>query len=342
MNLSTHPRIIGLANALELDGADPLESIRAFCRGKIGRFLRGVKRVANMVELQQIVCVHLNLTVHEVWTDEDLEDLKRRYIAAGEIVFATLGSQLSPDAFGVLFRLNKVGRRKRFTAVIDCRGDKHLRRYWTLWHEIAHCLTDVKQFELPLRRTTVTGVDKDPIEQLTDMIAADLAFYDPLFSPILRDELGDAGRVSFGLTERVRQRFCADASMASTINACVAGTAVPTIFVEAGLAFKKAERERIAAGEIGIRPALRILKAIPNQAARELGLHIPRNMRVPENSVISRVHSEEIDAILEGGMAAENLQDWTTSDGDGLPAVAVEIEARRSGDHVLALIAAAA
>jgi hypothetical protein len=335
MNLDTHPRVIGLANALELDGSDPIEAIRAFCHGKIERFLRGAKRVSNMVELQQIVCVHLNLTVHEVWTDEDLEELKRRYIAAGEIVFATLGSQLSPDAFGVLFRLNKVGRRKRFAAVIDCRGDKHLRRYWTLWHEIAHCLTDVKQFELPLRRTTVTGVEKDPIEQLTDMIAADLAFYGPLFGPILNEELDDSGRVSFGLTERVRQRFCADASLASTINACVAGTPLPTIFVEAGLKFKKAERERIAAGETGIRPALRILKAIPNKAAREAGFHIPPNIRVPQNSVISRINLEGFGS----EMASENLGDWTTSSGSGLTAVEVRVEARKSGDRVLALIA---
>lgn len=142
MNLNTHPRVIGLANALELDGGDPIEAIRTFCRGKIERFLRGVKRVSNMTDLQQIVCVHLNLTVHEVWTDAELEDLKRRYVAAGEIVFATLAGQLSPDAFGVLFRLNKAGRRPHFAAVIDCRGDKHQRRYWTLWHEIAHCLTD--------------------------------------------------------------------------------------------------------------------------------------------------------------------------------------------------------
>ena len=209
MNLNTHPRVIGLANALELYGGDPVESIRAFCQSKIARFLRGVKRVASMVELQQIVCVHLNLTVHEVWSDAELEDLKRRYVGSGEIIFATLAGQLSPDAFGVLFRLNKSGRRQRFVAVIDCRGDKHLRRYWTLWHEIAHCLTDVKQFSLPLRRTTVAGAEKDPIEQLTDMLAADLAFYGPLFHPVLHQELADVGRVSFDLTERVRQRFCA-------------------------------------------------------------------------------------------------------------------------------------
>jgi len=291
-----------------------------------------------MVDLQQIVCVDLNLTVHEVWTDADVQELVRSYVAAGEIIVASLPGQLSPDAFGVLFRLNKKGRRSRFAAVIDCRGDKHLRRYWTLWHEIAHCLTDVQQFQLPLRRTTTAGLEKDPIEQLTDMIAADLAFYDPLFKPIFRDELRATGRVSFQMTERVRQRFCADASAASTINACVAASPVPTILVEAGLAFKKAERERIAAGETGILPTLRILKSIPNKAAREAGLYIPRNMRVPQSSVVARMHSDDHCALLEHGLVPENLQAWTTSDGDCLPDVEVTVEARKSGDCVLALV----
>lgn len=338
MNLNTHPRVIGLANALELDGGDPIEAIRTFCRDRIERFLRGVKRVSNMTDLQQIVCVHLNLAVHEVWTDAELEDVKRRYVAAGEIVFATLAGQLSPDAFGVLFRLNKAGRRPHFAAVIDCRGDKHQRRYWTLWHEIAHCLTDVKQFSLPLRRTTVTGAEKDPIEQLTDIIAADLAFYSPLFQPILSQELRSGGRVTFALAERVRQQFCAEASVASTINACVAGTPVPTLLVEAGLGFNKAERERIAAGATDIQPTLRVVKAFPNRAARDAGLHIPWNMRVPQVSVIARVYAEDIDTIFNRGMAEENLCSWTTSGGDALPEVGVTVEARKMGDHVHALI----
>lgn len=338
MNLNEQPQIIGLANALALDVINPVEAIRVFCRQKVERFLRGASRVPNMIELQNIVCVHLNLVVHEVWSHEELNALANKYVSAGEIVFSTLSKQLSPDAFGVLFRLPKKGRRPRFVAVIDCRGDKHLRRYWTIWHEISHALTDVEQFQLPLRRTTVDGPAKDPIEQITDMVAADFAFFDKLFLPVFHDELGDNGRVSFKMADCVRNRFCTDASLASTINACVTAAPMPTILIEAGLAYKKSERERITAGEQGIKPTLRVLRSISNPSAREAHLHIPRNMRVPLSSVITRVYSESIDGLISHETAPENLSAWTTTQGVGLPDLDVMIEARSLGERVLALV----
>jgi hypothetical protein len=340
MNLNAELPIIGLANALELDVNDPVEAIRTFCRQKVERFLRGASKVTSMVELQQIVCVHLNLTVHEIWSDEDMQALARQYVAAGEVIFSTLATQLSPDAFGVLFRLTKKGRHARFAAVIDCRGEKQHRRYWTLWHEIAHALTYVEQSQLALRRTTLSGTAKDPLEKITDMVASDFAFFDTLFQPAFHAEFNSDRRVTFALTERVRQRFCTDASLASTINACVTAAPMPTIMLEAGLEYKKSERERIAAGEKDILPSLRVLKSIPNEAARAAHLHIPRSMRVPITSVIARMHNEDIETIIDQSTAAENLSDWTTSDGSRLRDVDVVIEARRFGDRVLALVTA--
>lgn len=338
MNLNENPRIIGLANALALDVNDPVEAIRAFCRQKVQGFLQGVSRVTSIEELQQIVCVHLNVTVLEVWSDADIEALTRKYLAAGEVIFVTLAKQLSRDAYGVLLRLQKRGRRPRFAAVIDCRGDKHLKRYWTIWHEIAHALTFVEQSELALRRTTESGPAKEPLEQLTDMVASDFAFFDTLFLPAFRSELNGDTRVSLALAQRVRQRFCPDASLASTLNACVTAAPMPTIMIEAGLAYKKSERDRIVAGEEGIVPSLRVLKSIPNQAARDAHVHIPKRMRVPLTSVIARVHGEELDTILDRGTAEENLSDWTTSGGECLPEAKIMIEARRLGDRVLALV----
>ncbi len=113
---------------------------------------------------------------------------------------------------------------------------------------------------------------------------------------------------------------------------------MPTLLVQAGLGFNKAERERIAAGATDIQPTLRVMKAFPNQAARDAGLHIPWNMRVPQLSVIARVHAEDIDTILNRGTAEENLCSWTTSGGDALPEVGVIVEARKMGDHVHALV----
>lgn len=344
MNLNEHPRIIGLANALELSGQDAVDEIRQYCRGKVERFVRRAKKATNVRELQRIVCACLNLTVHEVWTDEDLKELTSSYAAKGEIVFKTLPVLLSPDAFGIFIKLQQSAspRRLEFVAVIDCRGAKSLRRYWTLWHEIAHCLTAIEQYELPLRRTTVEALEKDPIEKLTDIIAGDFAFYAPLFEPLLKDELHRTGKLTFRGAERIRDNFCADASLSSTMNACVAATRTPILLVEAGLDFKKSEREQIAAGAVGIRPALRVLRAIPNNAARAEHLFIPRHLRVPSSSVIARVFSDGPFGVPAASTALEDLHEWTTSDGNSLQRLPVAIEARKSGDHVLALIAIAA
>jgi hypothetical protein len=169
-------------------------------------------------------------------------------------------------------------------------------------------------------------------------VAGDFAFFGPLFLPIFHAELNGDHRLSFSLVERVRQRFCVDASLSATVNACVAAAPMPTILIEAGLEYKKAERERIAAGERGIMPSLRVLKSISNDAAREAHLHIPRPMRVPLTSVIALAHNEDIESVLDRSTAMENLVDWTTSDGGRLPAVDVVIEARKTGDRVLALL----
>jgi hypothetical protein len=196
----------------------------------------------------------------------------------------------------------------------------------------------VEQSQLALRRTTASGSTKDPVEQVTDMIASDFAFFDTLFLPVFQSELNGDDRVSFHLAERVRRRFCADASLAATVNACVTAAPKPTIMLEAGLVYKKSERDRIAAGEKGVVPNLRVLKSIPNQAARAARLHIPRPMRVPATSVIARMHNGDVETIPDLSPSAENLSDWTTSDGGRLPNVDVVIEARKSGDRVLALI----
>ena len=349
MNLNLEPKIIGMANSLDLDLECPVDAVRNYCREKVSKFLRRAGRISNINELQKLICKRLDLTVHEIWSDADLIAISSRYRDEGEIaVFAGATTQLKPDTFGVLMQFQRGGRngRARYVAFIDCRGDKHLRRVFTLWHEIAHCLTAKNQLALPLRRTTVGKVDKDPEEKLTDIIAADFAFYEPLFAPILKDECASAKRLTFRAVERIRDRFNPDASFASTLNACLAKSDSPMIMIEAGLAFKKAEQKQIdkgAAVPSDFEPKLRVLISVSSEAARDALPHVPKQMRVPEASIIARIFAsnDEFDT-FGSGLVHENLGIWTTSSGDGLPNVDVVVEARKVGDRVLALISARA
>lgn len=338
MNLSAEPKIIGLANSLNLLNGDPVESIRQFCLERVRGFLRGTRGALTMDRLQEIVCAKLGLRVHWVRSDFELSRLANDYIGVGEIVFATLQGQLTPDAFGVLIELQRPSENgEKWVAVIDCRNEKEFRKHWTLWHEISHCLTAVGQMHLPLRRTT-DGPKKEPIEVITDLIASDFAFYAPIFDPILQREIAkNHGHLSFAVVAAVRAEFCPEASFQATLNACAAALPLPYLVIEAALGHNKTEKAAIAAGN-QIPAKLRVAKANSNDAGGRAGLWVPPNYRVPEHSVISQVHRS---FSSQGLSRLENLGSWTDSRGTSLPARSVHIEAKKSGKNALALLRAA-
>lgn len=347
MNLNTEPKIISMANSLDLDAESPVDSIKKFCHERVAKFLRRGGQITNVGELQELVCERLNLEVKEIWNDEDLERYAAKYCAEREIgVYGAIKSQLKPDTFGMLTQLERRTPKGKvqFVAFIDCRGEKYLRRIFTLWHEIAHGLTTMDQLALPLRRSTEELIEKDPIEKLTDMIAADFAFYKPLFQPILNAELKKEGRLTFQVVERVRNRFNPDASFASTLSACAKMAPLPVILLEAGPKLKKEEQRLIDSGVASVtdfQPSLRVLQSWSNELARFQLPHVPKQYRVPTESAIAKVYASDRSTVSRPGLSRENLGNWTTSAGARLPNAPVTIEARKVGGLVVALIALA-
>ncbi len=85
-------------------------------------------------------------------------------------------------------REKKGGR--RYLTIIDARGSRAARAYFTAWHEVAHLLLcPPKQMILEgFRRTPTDPLKrKDPLESAVDHIAGLLAFWEPLFKPALFD-----------------------------------------------------------------------------------------------------------------------------------------------------------
>lgn len=342
--LNAKPEIIQLASSLKVDWRqNAVGNIVALCHRKISEWLKGAFQVTSIRHLEELVCQRLSLVFEEIWSDEDLVAVIRKYVALGEPVFATLKTDLDSNTFAALIERRLVNgvSKDRYVAVIDCRGEKAHRRFFTRWHEIAHLLTLDGQLELPLHRSTT---EESPMERLMDVIAGEVGFYDPLFRPIVLEEIERDGGLYFRTIERIRNRFAPEASFQATMNACVKRLAIPILTAEIGLGFKKSENAQIRSRQGDIIPAkrpqakLRVISIHGNEAAKRTPLQIHRNMRVPESSVIYEFYFDPDGFSTEEFEGTENLKTWRHSDGSSLAEIKVRIKARRAKDRVLAII----
>lgn len=344
MHLDRTPEVLTMADALHLPkSARPVDDILAFCRERIAGWLRGRRNMPSMTELEAIVCEKLQLVIEEFETDEELKAIIKKYCSMGEFAFAALADDFDDKTFATLLERSRATRqsRDRYVAVVDCRGAKGARRFFTRWHEIAHLLTLYRQLELPFHRSRD---GHDALERLMDKIAGDIGFYDPILRPVLNNEIVRGGGLTFEAIENVREQAFPQASFQSILKACVARVNRPVAYVEASMALKKAERVLIAKGQTEpVRSALpreklRAKVVLPNPSAQGL-IEIHRNMEVPRSSVIYRTFFGD-DAFGEVSelLGLENLRDWKHSDGSSLPDRAVIVHARRFPGGVYAMI----
>ena len=185
----------------------------------------------------------------------------------------------------------------RFVAVIDCRGSKLARRFFTRWHEIAHRLTthaDQGAAE-PAYRS-----EHDPIERMMDEIAGHVGFYGPFFEPVFREAHAGKALLTFETVKAVLDGGFPEASFQATLNACAKRLPTPVVYLEAALGHKKAVKKRVEddspslfGNEEPPDGQLRAVKVVANEAAQAEKFVIPQNMRVPESSVIRSLFEDE-------------------------------------------------
>ena len=341
--LDSEQEIIKLAAGLKVDWQqNAVQNIIALCHEKISKWLKHAPKIRNIQDLEALVCEKLMLVFEEVRSDDDLTHIIRKYLGLGEPIFATLKADLDDKTFATLIERRKIdgNSKDRYVAVIDCRGPKGARRFFTRWHEIAHLLTLQGQLQLPLHRSTT---DRSPTERLMDTIAGEVGFYDPLFGPILRQETDNESSLSFVQVERIRERFCLEASLKSVLNTCVKRFNRPTIVAEIGLGLKKDEERQMQSSQLNLlpttrpEPKLRVLSVLGN-GLHSTGLKLHRNMQVPVASLLYRFFSKQDGFEGNEGNGIENLNIWRHSDGKALANLDVRIQARRFQDSVTALI----
>lgn len=162
-----------------------------------------------------------------------------------------------------------------------------------------------------------------------DRIGGEVAFYPMLFRPELDRVQRRYGKPCFEVANDLRSEVCPDASWTATAIAMVEQNEVPALFLTAQCSSKVSDSGRRSSSW-----ALRA-SARPNEAARQEGLFIPWNYRIPPESIIHEMF-EGIDT--HDGHANERLGIWTSSNGSSLPDLPIHVQARTRGDQVIAII----
>lgn len=337
--LESEPEVMALAAELGMPAkTDPVRWVVDHCLARVKSWCPSSAPVADIGELEKLVTRNLQVVLEEAWTDDGLDAIIERYVDMGEGVFRFLRHDLDSGTFGVTIRRKNASldASDRYVAVIDCRGDKAARRFFTRWHEIAHLLVLTQDLDSPVRRAS-----DSPLERLMDEIAGQVGFYQPIFDPAFAAYMPDGEPLTFDAVEKIRKRHFPDASFQATLFAAMRRSESPTVYLEAALAYKAEEARAVNRSEQWLfddaRPApkLRAAKVVPNAAALASGFFVPPNMRVPESSIIHRLFVATDEQELSG---TENLGSWEHSKGKKLHSRPVWIESRKVRDGVFATI----
>jgi hypothetical protein len=339
--LDAAPEILDLAEQLGVSAAAPVDGILDFCRCRIDGWVAESRGVTTIGQLEALVTRKLQMVFEEIRADADFARITDQYARVKkDPVFATMRFRFDDaenQTFGALVKRKNAGpdAPDRYVAVLDCRGSKLARRFFTRWHEIAHRLTthaDQGATE-PAYRS-----EHDPIERMMDEIAGHVGFYDPLFQPAYQQASFGKPHLTFGTVEAIINEAFPAASFQATLFACARRLTTPVVYLEATLAHKKEVKRRLQTPSMfGDDPPpgeLRAVKVIPNKAAQDEGFTIPTNMRVPPGTVIYRLFNAET---LTDDDGKEDMSQWETK-GKTLERRAVAVEGRKVADRVIAIV----
>jgi hypothetical protein len=303
----------------------------SYCRQRVDAWVKEFEP-ASLDDLLKTVAAKVGLLVEYVETVDELMHVVASYVQSGEGGFVRVPRELDDRTFALVLRLRHPRNGSTHVAVVDCRGPKGARRWFSIWHEIAHLLVQ-PQLVFDFRRTRID--EKDSVEQAMDAIAGEFAFYDSL----CRFELPNGGQPTLAGLEQHRRQTAPQASIQSAYATTVARLQTPALLVVAERALKAEERRALRSGslfpdEFPI-PKLRAVSVMGSKSAPGAGLFIPPNIRVPERSVIARVYDG---TFAEEHVPCEENLSWWESRGKNLAETRVSIEAAKFGARVLALV----
>ena len=306
----------------QIDSQDFESAVIEAAGKKIERFLVGSQAQCGEDVLAEMAA-KLQVRFEEVRDVTDIANLERKYLVEkGEIGFGQLEMELNaPGVDAILFQRMRASKyaNDRWVAVLNLL-ESVSRGYWNRAHELTHRIAEPPQYNLPFYRHRDDRVN--PLESLIDKTAADLAFYPPLFRPIVGSFCNSF--LSWELVDDVREAFSPSASRRATANAILRYWPRPAYLLTARIRGRK--------NRPNVDRDLRIsLEGYGRSEAKTL-FFFP-NMRVAPASPIRRCFQSGIQSA-----GFEQLGCWVTSGGGSLPDREVFTSAFRWRDCVLALI----
>jgi hypothetical protein len=321
-------RLDSIASHLELE-VDPTDP--AFVDEAIAAVKRKVAPIArrtspqNGEDLLASIAAHFGVTFEEVREPGDIAALKHRYLKQRrEIGFAVIDDELADtNVDALLFQLTNPRRdsRERFIAILNLQ-ESESRGYWNRSHELSHRLAEPPQKLLPFKRHRFEVAN--PVERVIDKIAGELAFYPPIFQPLVA-RAAASPLLAISTVTRIQHCYAPTSSLLATANAVAGNWPRPAIVLTASVGGRKHRPEEAV--------ALRVSVQARNAAARKAELLIWDNMRVPRSSPIFAALHE--DRQCED---YENLATWTSSNGQALPNTTVFTSALGLRNRVYAIM----
>jgi hypothetical protein len=346
--LARDPQVVKLAKDLGLNWrGDCLAAIRAHALEQVDEIKRGSPiSIGDLDVLRRIVADKLRMKLEFIHEKADLERIAEQHASFHPDLRQRLVAEFGEgDTEGItLERYEWDERFFRYLAVVDARGERASRAYFTAWHELAHLLVHPDQLPFPgFRRTpAATERDKDPIESVVDHIAGRVAFHPPLFAPALERAMADHGGLTFEALDAARFSAAPTASLFATAMGSIQVVSSPVLLVTAEMALKAEERRFTRGPQVTfdfaattVKEKLRVTTVAPNDLVAGSSLAIRRNMRVPAASVLAQAHASEIDVTLG---ADEHQEWWESSRGGPLASQPIRVEAVRRGRYVYGII----
>ena len=325
-------RLDSMARHLRLKRRYPTEG---FVEEAVAACLRRVEPIVREVlpcrgeVIADALAEHYGVTFEEVRDAEDVDLLEDKYLKQrGELGFARLRKELKdPHVDALLFRRMhaSVGDADEYVAVLNLQ-DSDAKLYWNKKHELTHRIAEPQQRLLPFRRHRFER--SNPLESVIDGIAGELAYYPPVFQPLVRAAAKQKAQLTFDVIRKLRMEFAPTSSLLATTNAVVKHWPRPAMAIVASLCGRKNNPAKDR--------ALRASLQARNELARTNDLLVFPNMRVPRSSPIYAAHTGRRDY-----SGRENLGQWTTSTGDALPTINAYTSAQYAGGHIYAVLSLA-
>lgn len=347
--IESHARRIARELGLNTDN-DFLPRITSYAIKEVKFLTDSFNDITTLGHLLKIVADRLRVELVFLHSENEIEELAERY---GKGLKLRLRQDLvEGDTEGLLLQPPKgLSSGYKYLSVVDARGSRTYRAYFSAWHELTHVIVTPHRLSNEVRRTPPREKrHQDPEEWIVDHVASRLAFHRPIFRPNLLEEIKHERGLNFDAIRRAARESvgneigCPPSLYASAI-AGIRSVQVPACFLTIDKGLKKKEKRRVNSPQKEIpgleapkpSPKLRIQALFANQAAKET-IDIRRNMRIPQDSVLRNAYEHE--AVPDDLTRRENQNQWETSNTGALPPLPLTVHATRRGSHTYGLLVA--